>query len=134
MSVGTRVATGYERFMENLIRRFGIACIALVVAVSIFLSPANAVAMFDCNDQQSVETAHDHGHAHNGEASSAELDTASPTHLTDHCVGHACVVAVEAPSARQVNLRLMLSAGFPVQSQALAAAEMPEGLRRPPRV
>ena len=120
--------------MGNLIRRFGIACIAMVVAVSLFLSPANAVAMFDCDIQQSGETAHDHALSSHVDAESVEQKSDSSTHLADHCVAHACVVAVEALSVHPESLHLMKSAGLSMQSNALVAAAKPEGLRRPPRV
>ncbi|MDP3340474.1 hypothetical protein [Frigidibacter sp.] len=119
--------------MGNLIRRFGIACIAIVVAVSLSLSPANAVAMLDCDVQLSHDAAHDVDHAH-FDAASVEQEADSATHPANHCVAHACVVAIEALSIHPHTMHLNHRAGFRMQSYALVAAAKPEGLRRPPRV
>ncbi len=133
MSVGTWLATGYENFMGTLIRRFGIACTAMIVAVSVFLSPANALAMLDCEVPQSLDTVHDLEHSHLVDASSAEQDADNQTHPADHCVAHACVVAVEALSIDPDSLHLNQSAGFRLQNNALVSGANPEGMLRPPR-
>ena len=119
--------------MINLIRRFGIACIAMVIAVSVFLSPANAIAMLECDLQQSLDISHDLEHSHHVDSVSAEKEPIYSNHPADHCVAHACVVAVEALSIDPDSMHLHQSAGFRLRNNALVSAANPEGLRRPPR-
>lgn len=120
--------------MGNLIRRLGIVCIAMIVAVTVLLSPANAVAMLDCDVQQPIESVYHHEHSKHVDAVSASQDSDGSTHLADHCAAHACVVAVAAPSVHPESLHLNQCAGFRMQNNALVAGVSPEGLRRPPRV
>lgn len=120
--------------MGRMLQRLGIGFIAMVVAMSVFLSPANAVAMIDCEIQQAHLAVDLSGNGDHVSHVSTEQDDGRAGHVSEHCAAHACVVATEGVPIAATILLFIQRADLSIASGPLFAGSAPEGLRRPPRV
>jgi hypothetical protein len=116
-----------------MINRLGIGFIAMIVAMSLLLSPANAVAMIDCEVQQSSLAVDLAGHGDHVNHASVEQDQGGAGHVSEHCAAHACVVATESVAIAAAIVLVVQSAELNIHSGPLVPISVPEGLRRPPR-
>ena len=119
--------------MEHVIHRLVIGLTATIVAMSLFLSPANAVAMIDCEVLQTSLEADLIGHGDHVNHAAAKQDQGDAGHVSEHCAAHACVVATETGANTSVFVFVVQSAELNTPNGSLVPLSVPKGLRRPPR-
>lgn len=119
--------------MQSLIREVLAVWMAIIVASSLFLTPANAELMVDCEQFQSaVSQHHDHaGHGHDDNP--AGYDGMAFHHPEVPCSSHVCVTAMDTPHLDASEYGAWRLANRNSAHPSLAELAVPDDLLRPPR-
>ncbi|WP_424934443.1 hypothetical protein [Amaricoccus macauensis] len=117
--------------MHDLIRRLLIVWAVTFVAVSVMLSPANAVEMIDCDSHVSASVTVE-GHDHNVDVLSGH-DEMQHQHPESHCASHACVLGVAVAPTDLMEIGPLPDMNRRGIEPSLNTDALLEGLQRPPR-